>query len=244
MASTNPIAFFLLSSLGILAAVIGPRGLAQGASRRVALLHVPHVAAEPVRKDGKTEAKFWEGEAGSTGVLLDDKGLGMVPYSEVKARWGNGKLYLWLYAADLDVQGKVRDADAELSGDDAFQIQIGDSGRFYAFEVNVLGTLTDAICKSRRRTPHDPMGKTCDRSWQSGADVDADVDGTLNQLGDKDEEWVVELTIPLDKIGRKNAKPGMRLRFSVRRCEVAYDGVRACGSWGLGEQGAELLLDP
>jgi hypothetical protein len=175
---------------------------------------------------------------------MGDKGLGMVPYSEVKARWGNGKLYLWLYAADLDLQGKVRDADAELSGDDAFQVQIGSSERFYTFEVNVLGTLTDAICKSRRRTPHDPMGKTCDRSWQSGTDVDADVDGTLNQLGDKDEEWVVELTIPLDKIGRKNLKPGTRVRFSVSRCEVAYDGVRACGSWGLGEQVGELLLDP
>ena len=244
MAFKKQIAFFVVSSLGILAAVVGPHGLAQGAARRVALLHVPHVAAEPVRKDGKTEAKFWEGEAGSTGVLLDDKGLGTVPYSEVKARWGNGKLYLWLYAADLNLQGKVRGADAELSGDDAFQGQIGNGGRFYTFEVNVLGTLTDAICKSRRRTPHDAMGKTCDRSWQSGADVDADLDGTLNQLGDKDEEWVVELTIPLDKIGRKNVKPGTRLRFSVSRCEVAYDGVRACGSWGSGEQVGDLLLDP
>jgi hypothetical protein len=222
----------------------GAQWPAQGASRPVAVLHVPHVEAEPVRLDGKTEAKFWEGEAGSTGVLLDAKGLGMVPYSEVKARWGNGKLYLWLNAADLDLQGKVREADADLSGDDAFHIELGGGGHVYAFEVNVLGTLTDAICRSRRRTPRDPMGKTCDRSWQSGADVDVDTDGTVNQLGDADEEWVVELTIPLGKIGHKSAKPGKQLRFSVSRCEVAYDGVRACGSWGMGARAGELVFDP
>ena len=225
-------------------AVCGSHGLAQGAARRPVLLHVPHVAAELVRKAGKTDERFWEGEAGSTGVLLVAKGLGMVPYSEVKARWGNGNLYLWLNAADLDLEGKTRKADADLSGDDAFQIQIGAEGRVYTLEVNVLGTLTDAICRSRRPTPRDPMGRTCDRSWQSGADVDVDTDGTVNQLGDADEEWVVELTIPLGKIGQGSAKPGIHLRFSVSRCEVAYDGVRACGSWGMGERAGELVLDP
>jgi hypothetical protein len=220
----------------MVAAVCGSPGLAQGAARRPVLLHVPHVTAEPARKGGKTEEKFWEGEAGSTGVLLDAKGLGMVPYSEVKARWGNGNLYLWLNAADLDLQGKVREADTDLSGDDAFHIQIGADGRVFSIEVNVLGTLTDALCRSRRRTPRDPMGKTCERSWQSGAEV--------NQVGDADEEWVVELTIPLDKIGQKTAKPGKHLRFSVSRCEVAYDGVRACGSWGMGKRAAALVLDP
>jgi len=231
-------------SLGVLAAVCGAHRLAQGAARPTSLLHVPHVAEEPVRKDGKTGERFWEGEAGSTGVLLDAKGLGMVPYSEVKARWGNGKLYLWLDAADLDLQGKVREADADLSGDDAFHVQLGAEGRVYTLGVNVLGTLADAICRSRRRTPRDPMDKTCDRSWQSGAVVDVDTDGTLNQLGDNDEEWVVELTIPLGKIGLGAAKPGTRLRFSVSRCEVAYDGVRACGSWGMGRRAGELVLDP
>ena len=231
-------------SLGMLAAAYGAHGLAQGTARPTTLLHVPHVAKKPVRKDGKTGERFWEGEAGSTGVLLDAKGLGMVPYSEVKARWGNGKLYLWLDAADLDLQGKVREADADLSGDDAFYVQIGAEGRVYTLGVNVLGTLADAICRSRRRTPRDPMDKTCDRSWQSGAVVDVDTDGTLNQLGDNDEEWVVELTIPLGKIGLGAAKPGTRLRFSVSRCEVAYDGVRACGSWGMGSRAGELVLDP
>jgi hypothetical protein len=222
----------------------GSHGLAQGSAQRPVLLHVPHVAEERARKGDKTDEKFWEGEAGSTGVLLDTNGLGMVPYSEVKARWGNGKLYLWLNAADLDLQGKVHKADADLSGDDAFQIQLGAEGRVYTIEVNVLGTVTDAICRSRRRTPRDSMGKTCDRSWQSGAEVDVDIDGTLNQLGDADEEWVVELTIPLSKIGHKTAKSGTHLQFSVSRCEVAYDGVRACGSWGIGKRAGELVFDP
>lgn len=234
----------VISALGMFCLLCGAQRAAQGEGRQVAVLHVPHIQAEPVRSDGKTAPKFWEGEAGSTGVLLDAKGLGMVPYSEVKTRWGSGKLYLWLNAADLDLQGKVREADADLSGDDAFHIELGSAGHVYAFEVNVLGTLTDAICPSRRRAPRDSLGKSCDRSWQSGAEVDVDTDGTLNQLGDNDEEWVVELTIPLGKIGLGTAKPGTHLRFSVSRCEVAYDGVRACGSWGMGKRAGEIILNP
>src|SRR5262245_52722691 len=59
-------------------------------------IHVPRVAT-PIAIDAEMAGKrVWDSEAGSTGNLHDADGRGMVPYSEMRARWGDGALYLWL----------------------------------------------------------------------------------------------------------------------------------------------------
>jgi hypothetical protein len=71
--------------------------------------------------------------------------------------------------------------------------------------------------------------------------VAVDADGTLNNPTDLDEEWAVEASIPLRSIDVKDAGPGTRIRCIVSRCEVVYNGRRACGSWG-GPEGAGVLV--
>jgi hypothetical protein len=64
----------------------------------------------------------------------------------------------------------------------------------------------------------------------------------LNKLGDNDEEWVVEMAVPFAALGVSNPDAGVRLPFSIRRCEVARAGKRACGGWGAGVPG-QLVLE-
>ena len=52
-----------------------------------------------------------------------------------------------------------------------------------------------------------------------------DVDGTLDNPADDDEEWVVELAVPLAALG----PAPVTLRAS--RCDVTKTGARLCGSW-------------
>jgi hypothetical protein len=74
--------------------------------------------------------------------------------------------------------------------------------------------------------------------------VAVDRDGTMNKIGDNDEEWVVEMAIPLSALGIAHPAAGVRIPFSISRCEVGSSGVHACGSWGTSERGGELVLDP
>lgn len=192
-------------------------------------LHVPRAEA-PIRIDAELEGKkVWEADSGNTGNLKDERGMGMVPFTEVKARWGNGNLYFMLYAGDLDIE----------SGD-AFHLEIGGGGRIHVIDVSALGAVVEAACDSGKSFP--VASGDCDRSWHARAVVAVDRDGTLDHLGDNDEEWVVEMAIPLSALGLDAAAPGVRVPFAVRRCDVGA-GPHACGSWGGGERRGELILD-
>jgi hypothetical protein len=199
-------------------------------------LHVPRAGA-PIPIDAELEGKkVWEGGAGSTLNFKDDAGKGMVPYTEAKVRWGDGKLYFLLYAGDLDLEGSVTEADGPVSKDDSFRMEIGGPDGTRVIEVSVLGTVADSMCSGG--------GAQCDAAWQSHAAVAVDRDGTLNRLGDNDEEWVVEMAVPFASLALPNPRAGTRIPFAVHRCDVRRDGPHACGSWGTGPQRGELILDP
>ncbi len=63
---------------------------------------------------------------------------------------------------------------------------------------------------------------------REGVRAGIDRDGTLDDPKDNDEEWVIELAIPLDSLG---LAPGKRTDVKASRCDVTKDGVKRCGSW-------------
>jgi hypothetical protein len=142
-----------------------------------------------------------------------------------------------LYAGDLDLEGRVKQRDGDVETDDAFHLEFGRGDEVRVISVSVLGTLADSLCTSSGGA------RKCDSAWDSGARLAVDRDGSLNKIGDNDEEWVVEMSIPLAKLGLKKAAAGAHLPFSIRRCEMGHDGRHACGSWGTDPPG-ELVLDP
>jgi hypothetical protein len=202
-------------------------------------LRVPRPIAIDAEMDGK---KVWESEIGSTGNFKDSEGRGMVPYSEAKVRWSESTLYLWLYAGDLDLEGSVVEPDGPVTRDDSFHVELGNGGRVYAIDVSVLGTVADAVCTGT--LGQDGPERRCDPRWQSGAVVAVDRDGTLNHVGDNDEEWIVEMAIPLSSLGIPSASAGTRVPFAVRRCEIGKSGPHACGGFGLGQPRGEIVFDP
>ncbi len=56
-----------------------------------------------------------------------------------------------------------------------------------------------------------------------------DLDGTIDHPQDEDEEWVIELAIPLDAAGL--AKSDVAVPFRASRCDTPKDGVVRCGEW-------------
>ena len=205
---------------------------------RLSILHVSH-AAKPIVPSKHFNVDDWKASV-NTHTLLDEVGVGAVPVSEGRFLWGQGQLYLAFYAADLDLEVHNEKHDGPVWNDDSFTIEFftGDD-RMRVITVSPTGVVADGVCPTGAVHLGDAG---CDRKWQSLVRVAFDYDGTINKVGDYDEEWNVELAIPLRSISAASSS-GTSILFALKRCEIAYNGVRACGLWGSAAQPAELVLD-
>ena len=69
------------------------------------------------------------------------------------------------------------------------------------------------------------------------------MDGTLNQPKDRDEEWAIELAIPLESLGMKG-EPGESIGLSLSRCDTLHGASPVCAGWGEGaaDQGKGTIV--
>jgi hypothetical protein len=187
---------------------------------------------------GHFDVGFW-GSAVNTHTLLDAQGKGAVPVSEARFLWGDGQLYVAFYAGDLDLEVRQKAHDGPLWQDDSVTLSFfTEDQKKRMISASPTGVLADAICPSDAKNWGDSR---CDVRWESHARIGVDLDGTLNQLGDFDEEWNIQFAIPLRSLGAP-AAAGTRLSFTLNRCDIAFDGQRACGSWGTDREPGELEL--
>ncbi len=105
---------------------------------------------------------------------------------------------------DADLIIALYGADENIETTDAFDLSVGT----LALHIDATGTVNPPV------------------EWVHAA-VDYD-EGTLNNPKDDDEEWVVELTIPLAKVGLQATR---HQPVRAARCDTPKDGVRRCGQW-------------
>ncbi len=197
--------------------------------------HVPHLRAS-ITLDGDTDDPGWQGPSLRTGAFVGQDGLSAVhPHSEARLLWGNGFLYLNLYAADEDIRAVGKIPDSLSPDEDSFHLVFTDATSERIFDINPLGVLTDAI---RPRGSQEPP----DRSWSSGTHISHELDGTPNQPRDNDEEWVLEVAIPFESLGLRGSA-GERIGLSMSRCDTPHGGGRVCGAWGEAPPRRVLVLD-
>jgi hypothetical protein len=204
------------------------------ASRNERILHVPHMPGS-ITLDGDTDDPGWTSQPGPgrTRDFEFDNGAPGRPFSEVRLVWGDGFLYLSLYASDENIQTRTHEADGPLWLDDAFRVVFTQDDVEYAIEVSPEAIVTDSIRRG--------AGKW-DYSWSSGVHASKEWDGTLNNDKDMDEEWVIEMAVPFESIGLEG-KPGESIGFSVHRCDTPKTDPRICTSWGEKDRKGRLVLD-
>lgn len=199
------------------------------------LLHVPHVPAGSIVMDGETSDPGWLNPPGParTGPFLFSAGGVARPYSDARVVWEDGRLDLMLYASDEDIETRTTQPDGPLWLDDAFHVILTRGTTEYAIDVSPTGVVTDGM-----RTD----GGAFDYGWSSGARVGHDNDGTINNPNDRDEEWVIELSIPFSSIGMVGKK-GETLGLSLRRCDTPKHTARICAGWGEGTTRGRIILE-
>lgn len=240
----------LLAGLGVALAVgvvVGARTIATSRAKppaailvgAVTELHVPH-AKGAIVLDGDMDDPGWLRESARTNAFTGADGEPARPYSDARFVYGDGVLYVGLYAADEDIRAKQEGLDAPVWTDDSFHLVFTDGTTEHSFDLSPTGTLADG---ERKVGSVGPGGThPFDFRWNSGAHVSHEMDGTLNHPGDDDEEWLIEMAIPLDALGLKGER-GERIGVAVHRCDTFHTGVRSCGSWGEGERRGVLVLE-
>ena len=200
-------------------------------------VHAPKIATA-IEFDGELDEPVWRDCAARTGAFRRQDRSSAVPHSEARFLWREGQLLVALYASDIDLETRHADGEGLWQDEDAFQVELTAAKRSYTLRVSPNKRLVDATC---------PEGlSACDSAqldfaWQSGAKFGVDLDGTLNQPRDFDEEWVVELAIPFASLGLSGTA-GDRIGIAIHRCDVPAKSADACGSWGT-SPAATLLLD-
>lgn len=202
-----------------------PAALVAPAASAPPRLRVPH-AVGPIKADGELDEETWRDAARTESFLDQQTGELSRPYSDTRLLWDEKNLYLARYAADEDINATARH-DEPLWLKDAFSIRISIPGRADAFGIEVApsGVVTDFLVR--------PDG-TLDRGWESGALVGVDLDGTLNDESDEDEEWIIEAAIPWSSLGITDPIHAPPLGLKLSRCDTPRDHRRRCASWGEG----------
>jgi hypothetical protein len=141
--------------------------------------------------------------------------------------WSGDYLFLTLYASDEDIESHVVAPDGPVAAEDAFRVVFARDGVEYAIEVSPRSVIAD-----ERRTGDGPW----DRGWTSGVHASMEIDGSLNDPSNLDEEWAVEMAVPFASLGMRGER-GETVGLSLHRCDTPRSSSRVCTGWGEGPTG-------
>jgi hypothetical protein len=145
--------------------------------------------------------------------------------------WDDGSFYVAAELEEPDVWATLTKHDAVIFHDNDFEVFIdpdGDNHEYYEFEINALNTGWDLLLRKPYRN-----GGPADDSWEiPGLRTAVAVAGTINQPGDRDRGWTVEIAFPWNALAEFAHRPSpprdddtWRVNFS--RVEWEVDVVRA-----------------
>ena len=175
--------------------------------------------------DGDLSDAAWQ-NAPWTDAFVDIQGSDHpTPRHATRARmvWDDTALYI---AAQLDephVWAKLKEHDAVIFHDNDFEVFLdpnGDNHHYLELELNALNTTWDLFLNR----PYKDAG-TADNGWEfAGLKTAVKVQGTLNQPGDEDTGWTVEIAIPWTGLQTPDNKaeppqPGALWRINFSRVQ-------------------------
>lgn len=147
--------------------------------------------------DGDLSDSGWR-TAPWTELFSDIEGaLKPAPRFETRAKmlWDTNYFYVCAELKEPDVWGTLTERDAVIYHDNDFEVFIDpdmDTHEYYELEINALNTVWDLLLLKPYRD-----GGPAVNAWDiQGLKTAVAMQGTLNQPGDTDSGWTVEIAIP------------------------------------------------
>jgi hypothetical protein len=147
----------------------------------------------PPKIDGKAEPAEWSAAAPARAFIFTwDVQTGAKQRTNCRLLWDDRNLYIAYECVDTDVTARVRARDEFVYRDDTVELFLNvrpsQTAAYYCIETNVLGTVMDYICVDAqfyiRRLNLDDV------------QIGIQIDGTLNESGDTDRGWTLEMAVP------------------------------------------------
>lgn len=141
--------------------------------------------------------------------------------TKAKLLWDDENLYIAFECEDEDIWATMKGRDEPLWEEEVVEAYIDPSGagkNYKEFEVNPLGALIDLnIIEPRNHAPGDWREL---RKWDAeGVRIGVKIKGTLDNRKDKDEEWTVEMAIPLSNFAPYKPQIGSEWRLQLFRID-------------------------
>ena len=172
--------------------------------------YVCYRTSSPVITDGIPDEKSWE-DVPWTDYFVDIEGSSKpVPGLKTRAKmlWDDSNLYIAAELEEPHVWAKLRQRDTVVFFDNDFEVFIdpdGDTQAYYELEVNALATEWDLLLLKPYRDGGPPV-----TGWNiAGLQVGTHVDGTINNAGDTDKGWKVEIKLPLAALNECSGLAGL-----------------------------------
>lgn len=181
--------------------------------------------------DGKDLESSWTNAAWSDEFEdLEGTGKKGAYSSRFKLLWDNDYLYVYARFEDDHIWAKLNEHDLPVFQDNAFEIFIdpeGDNRNYVEFQINAFAAVWDLLLTKAPRN-----GGASITDWDiKGLKKAVHIEGTLNNPGDKDKFWSVELAIPFHafRYGGGSAKPksGTVWRMNLTRVFRPVDIVNS-----------------
>ncbi|TKJ37916.1 carbohydrate-binding family 9-like protein [candidate division LCP-89 bacterium B3_LCP] len=186
----------------------------------------------PIIVDGMLNDTTWIAAAWTEDFVDIEGSLKPKPKLKTRAKmlWDQDYLFIAAEMEEPHVWGTLTQRDAVIYYDNDFEVFIdpdGDSHEYYELEINALNTQWDLLLIK----PYRDGGPAVD-SWDvQGIQSAVAVDGTINNPGDQDTGWSVEIAIPWEVLSECAHKPSppkegdqWRLNFSRVEWETRVVG--------------------
>ena len=158
--------------------------------------------------DGKMDEGEWEKAPWSayfTDIEGDKKPLPAFK-TRFKMLWDSSHLYIAAELEEPHVWATLTQHDQVIFHDNDFEVFIdpdGDTHDYFEIEINALNTIFDLFLSK----PYRNRG-VISTAWNTAhLKTAVHIEGTLNDPGDRDKKWTVEMAIPFAALQKDNAPP-------------------------------------
>lgn len=160
-----------------------------------------HRAVKPPVIDGKLDDEVWKSAAIATLQFPWEQQTGAKQATRVRLLWDAANLYVSFQCDDADIVAHFLNRDDPTYRDDAVEFFVNPKPSqtfYYGMEMNARATMYDYFYA------HPQL--LLKRIDFHGFQLATHIDGTLNQSGDTDKGWSLELALPFTNFEELGAK--------------------------------------
>ena len=183
----------------------------------------------PITVDGRADEADWKAAAPIHFIFpWNDTEAEGAQSTVARMLWDDDNLYIVYECVDPYLHAEVTEHDGAVYEEDAVEIfatpNPGNLNAYYGYEMNINATLLDYIAVGAGEQATEDIHF----DWQSeGVQIATTYDGTLNQHGDRDRGWILEIAIPFDNFrhlgGAIPPRDGDMWRLNLNRTK-GYEG--------------------